>query len=185
VDNLERIKPIVFLKIIGIFKLTQQIDRTPWLDQNIKVWFQDISNTKWRKIDDIKKLYANVTVLDNLILFPIKDYQIVTKFNDETCQLLILDVIRQEELVMYSLEKSELGLIGWLKSLSFKKEKYSYLAYERKLKRLGSIFLFSANSKEGIEARSLISQISMYDAQKSQIDKPNFIEGLKIRALLK
>jgi mRNA interferase HigB len=53
-------------------------------EQYLKTWYQTASNAEWKSPNDIKKMYANASIIaDNRVVFNIKgnDYRLVVKFN--------------------------------------------------------------------------------------------------------
>lgn len=53
-------------------------------EQYLKTWYQTASNADWKSPKDIKRMYANASVVaDNRVVFNIKgnDYRLVVKFN--------------------------------------------------------------------------------------------------------
>ena len=57
---------------------------SPDSEQYLKTWFDTTMNSNWKTPNDVKKTYANDSILkDNRIIFNIKGnaYRLVTKFN--------------------------------------------------------------------------------------------------------
>ena len=55
-------------------------------EQYLKTWFETASNSNWKNPNDIKKTYANASILkNNRVVFNIKgnDYRLIVKFNFE------------------------------------------------------------------------------------------------------
>lgn len=59
-------------------------DKHPESEQYLKTWYDIVRSSDWRSPNDVKKTYANASVLkDNRIIFNIKGnkYRLVAKFN--------------------------------------------------------------------------------------------------------
>lgn len=59
-------------------------DKHPESEQYLKTWYDTVRSSDWRSPNDVKKTYANASVLkDNRIIFDIKGnkYRLVAKFN--------------------------------------------------------------------------------------------------------
>lgn len=59
-------------------------DKHPESEQYLKTWYDTVRSSDWRSPNDVKKTYANASVLkDNRIIFNIKGnkYRLVAKFN--------------------------------------------------------------------------------------------------------
>jgi mRNA interferase HigB len=55
-------------------------------EQYLKTWFETASNSNWKNPNDIKKTYANASILkNNRVVFNIKgnEYRLIVKFNFE------------------------------------------------------------------------------------------------------
>lgn len=53
-------------------------------EQYLKTWYETTRNANWRSPNDIKKVYANASILpDNRVVFNIKGnkYRLIVKFN--------------------------------------------------------------------------------------------------------
>jgi len=61
-------------------------ERYPDSEQYIKTWYEIIKNSNWKRPDEIKKTYANASILkNNRVVFNIKgnSYRLIVKFNFE------------------------------------------------------------------------------------------------------
>lgn len=61
-------------------------EKHPDSEQYLKSWFETAMNSEWRTPSDVKKTYANVSILkDSRMVFNIKRnaYRLITKFNFE------------------------------------------------------------------------------------------------------
>lgn len=61
-------------------------EKHPDSEQYLKSWFETAMNSEWRTPSDVKKTYANVSILkDSRMVFNIKGnaYRLITKFNFE------------------------------------------------------------------------------------------------------
>lgn len=59
-------------------------DKHPESEQYLKTWYDTVRSSDWRNPNDVKKTYANASILkDNRIIFNIKGnaYRLVAKFN--------------------------------------------------------------------------------------------------------
>ena len=55
-------------------------------EQYLKTWFETTKSSRWKNPNDVKKTYANASVLhDNRVVFNIKgnSYRLIVKFNYE------------------------------------------------------------------------------------------------------
>jgi mRNA interferase HigB len=61
-------------------------EKYPDSEQYLKTWYNTASNAKWKSPNDVKKTYANASILKNgRIVFNIKGntYRLIVKFNFE------------------------------------------------------------------------------------------------------
>lgn len=61
-------------------------EKYPDSEQYLKSWFETAMNSSWKAPSDVKKTYANASILkDSRIVFNIKGnaYRLITKFNFE------------------------------------------------------------------------------------------------------
>lgn len=61
-------------------------EKHPDSEQYLKSWFETAMNSNWRTPSDVKKTYANASILkDSRMVFNIKGnaYRLITKFNFE------------------------------------------------------------------------------------------------------
>ncbi len=83
------------VRIFAKSTLRQFWERRPDSEQYLKTWFDVASKSEWKTPNDVKKSYANASILkDNRVVFNIKgnSYRLVTKFNFEK-QLIFIRFI--------------------------------------------------------------------------------------------
>lgn len=73
-------------RIFAKSTLREYWELRPEAEQYLKTWYDTTMNSNWKSPNDVKKTYANASILrDNRIVFNIKgnSFRLVTKFNYE------------------------------------------------------------------------------------------------------
>ena len=71
-------------RIFAKSTLRKYWEKYPDSEQYLKTWYQTARTSNWKKPNDVKKTYANASILqDNRIVFNIKgnSYRLIVKFN--------------------------------------------------------------------------------------------------------
>ncbi len=73
-------------RIFAKSTLREYWEKYPDSEQHLKTWFDTVMSSDWKTPNDVKKTYANASILkNNRVVFNIKrnDYRLVAKFNYE------------------------------------------------------------------------------------------------------
>ncbi len=73
-------------RIIAKKTLREYWEKHSDCEQYLKTWYETVKSLKWKSPNDVKKIYANASILhDNRVVFNIKgnSYRLIVKFNYE------------------------------------------------------------------------------------------------------
>ena len=162
------------MRVIAKKTLRDFWNEHPDCEQQLKAWYQEAEEAKWKSPVEIKKEYPNASILeDHRIVFNIKGnhYRLIVRINYSYAMVWIRFIGTHAQYDKIDATKFDMSI----KPIKTKKD------YKAALQRLEMIFDANPGSAQGDELEILGILIDNYEKTHYPIDYPDPIEAIKFR----